>query len=232
MALTMRHKNQLDRQIKEHVRHRRPYALNPPVSVAPGVVLADLVMFPDVLQPMSSRHLASYLFRHPELYANKTVIDIGCGCGVLGLVCAIQGAKRVVFSDVSREACRNTAKNIRLYGVSRQCQVVQGDLFERASQQADLIIFAQPYFPAPPIPGMPVTRGMLDEGTLIHRFFEQAKSRMRGSILMPYLEWIGPTNNPRIQAGKHGLRAKCVFKKRVVGLQRGSFSIYQLSAPA
>lgn len=227
MSLTKRQEEQIKLQVCEHQRHKKKYKF--PIEVVPGVLLHRFVMHPHVVQPMSSRFLAQFLFQNPKLVIDRTVIDVGAGSGILGLVCAILGAQRVVFSDISPYASRNALENIQTNKVGQRCQVLKGDLFEKVETKAELIIFAQPYFPGRPIKGLPVTIGMLDEGQLVHRFFEEAKRHLTGTILMPYLEWVGQVNNPRIQAPQHGYTVERIFSKKVHGLQSGLFSIYQLT---
>jgi methylase of polypeptide subunit release factors len=225
--LNRRQREQIARQVREHKRHTRPYPF--PIEAAPGLVFSDFKMLPGVMQPLSSRYFAQFLFQNPKLFLDKTVVDVGSGSGILGVVCAIQGARRVVLSDVSPYAVKNSVENVRIHKVESRCAVVRGDLFERIESRADVILFAQPYFPGRPIDAVPATVGMLDEGGLIHRFFEQAKDHSRGFILMPYLEWVGPVNNPRVQAPSHGYRVETVFSANAKGLQQGRFYIYKLT---
>lgn len=229
IKLNRRQQNQIDLQIREHQKYSRKYKLDPLIRLAPGVVLDNFVMHPHVFQPLSSRFLACHLFQNPALSQGKNVIDIGTGSGVLGLVCGIQGAKSVTLSDISPLAFKNTRENIKIHKMVGRCQVVQGDLFENVKMDADLITFAQPYFPGNPMKDIPVTMGMLADAELIHRFFEQAKPYLKGAILMPYLEWVGPINNPGVQAPKHGFNVRVVYEKLINGIQKGKFRIYEMT---
>ncbi len=49
--------------------------------------------------------------------AGGSVLDVGCGSGVLGIVCAQLGAGHVLCIDIEKEAVRATFENARLNGV-------------------------------------------------------------------------------------------------------------------
>ncbi|KAI1317744.1 hypothetical protein EDD11_007918 [Mortierella claussenii] len=55
---------------------------------------------------------AEYLISHPELVAGKSVVDIGCGVGFLGIACAFLGAKKVVLTDGNTEVLAMARQNI------------------------------------------------------------------------------------------------------------------------
>lgn len=77
------------------------------------------------------------------------VLDMGTGCGILGVVVAEKAAK-VVAVDVNPYAVRCAKKNAKLNGVSDKIFFVQGDLFTaiRIGERFDLILFNAPYLPS------------------------------------------------------------------------------------
>lgn len=50
--------------------------------------------------------------------SGKTVLDLGCGCGVLGLGCINQGAKKVLGIDIDGDALKIARQNREDVGVS------------------------------------------------------------------------------------------------------------------
>lgn len=143
---------------------------------------------------------------------------------------ANRGASHVVLSDIDENCCANTRENVLRFRVEARCEVIQSDLFAQITGQFGLIVFAHPYFGAPPVlPAVPVTRGMLDDGQLIRRFLIGAKRHLIGPILMPYLHLAGKTNNPAVQGPKHGYRVETLEDRNLgVGYQRGAYSVYSL----
>ena len=68
----------------------------------------------------SGHRLACYLLDNPELVANRTVIDVGCGSGVVAIAAALAGARTVVGCDLDPDALAATRANAELNGVDIQ----------------------------------------------------------------------------------------------------------------
>lgn len=148
MALSPEQKRQIELQVKAHAIPWK-YKINVPRAVA-RPVLRDLVMYPGVLQPLSSGHFGRFLHDHPEFFEGKRVLDMGCGSGALGIIMAKGGASEVVLADIDENCCTNAHENVRRFRVGTRCEVVQSDLFGNLSGRFGLIVFAHPYFGAPP----------------------------------------------------------------------------------
>ena len=83
----------------------------------------------------------------------KTVLDLCCGSGALGIAIAKEchGVK-VTMSDESEDAVRISKSNVEKLGLSKACKIVSGNLFEPfnklfGKQKFDLIISNPPYIP-------------------------------------------------------------------------------------
>jgi release factor glutamine methyltransferase len=76
------------------------------------------------------------------------VVDVGCGCGLLGVVAAGK-ASCVVAVDVNPFAVRCAKENAKQNGVIDKMLFVRGDLFSpfKAGVGFDLILFNAPYLP-------------------------------------------------------------------------------------
>ncbi|MFR5062858.1 MAG: 50S ribosomal protein L11 methyltransferase [Christensenellales bacterium] len=70
---------------------------------------------------------------------DKTVLDMGCGSGILGIAAAVLGAGAVVLSDIDPQAAEASAYNAELNKVSDKCKIILGDL-NTDSCKADLVI--------------------------------------------------------------------------------------------
>jgi release factor glutamine methyltransferase len=80
--------------------------------------------------------------------SGKHVLDVGTGCGILGVVVAANAA-RIVAIDISPYAVRCARENAELNGVIGKFYFIQGDLlhFLNVDDKFDLILFNAPYVP-------------------------------------------------------------------------------------
>ncbi len=76
---------------------------------------------------------------------DKTVLDVGTGCGILAILAAKRQASRVVAIDRDRNAILNAQKNIKRHrNVKSKIELLQGDVFTpvdgRALGRFDVVI--------------------------------------------------------------------------------------------
>jgi release factor glutamine methyltransferase len=91
----------------------------------------------------------SFLFaENLEVKEGESVVDMGTGCGILGIVAA-EKVKRVVSVDVNPHAVRCARNNAMLNNVANRMCFLQADLFTsiRVREEFDLILFNAPYLP-------------------------------------------------------------------------------------
>jgi len=93
---------------------------------------------PGVFSPTTtSRTLADAL----EIAPGDTVIDVGCGSGVLALVAAKLGAAKVYGVDLSQRAVDAARENARRLGLDHRCEFRAGDLLDPVRDvHADVLI--------------------------------------------------------------------------------------------
>ncbi|MBN1358260.1 methyltransferase [Candidatus Bathyarchaeota archaeon] len=92
----------------------------------------------------------SFLFaENLNVQEAETVLDLGTGCGILGILAA-EKASSVVSVDVNPYAIRCAKENAELNDVRNKIYYVQGDLFTALSEsfKVDLVLFNAPYLPA------------------------------------------------------------------------------------
>ncbi len=71
---------------------------------------------------------------------NSTVFDIGCGSGILAIAAAKVGAKEVVAIDLDLVAVEVAKKNVVENHVEATVEVVHGDLMDKLSAKADVVV--------------------------------------------------------------------------------------------
>jgi SAM-dependent methyltransferase len=98
-----------------------------------NLVLSDMTFRPSTISTL----LADALRIEPD----DVVIDVGCGSGVLAIIAAKLGAKRVFAVDKSPDVVEVGTNNAIAHGVGDKVTFRQGDLFDPIEGvQADVII--------------------------------------------------------------------------------------------
>jgi release factor glutamine methyltransferase len=102
-------------------------------------------VFPGVFHPglfYSTKFLVDYLITQP--IQNKSLLELGCGTGLISIVSAKQGAI-VTASDLSQVALNNAAINIKSNKAS--VATIQSDVFDNLNGKVfDWIIINPPYY--------------------------------------------------------------------------------------
>nr|HDO81212.1 methyltransferase domain-containing protein [Candidatus Bathyarchaeota archaeon] len=105
-----------------------------------------IFIFDEVYDPADdSLLLADNLAVNP----GDLVIEVGSGCGIISIVAAAKGGKRVVAIDVSPPAARNTLYNVRVNGMEGVIDVLVADLLNaiKPEEMFDVVLFNPPYLP-------------------------------------------------------------------------------------
>jgi SAM-dependent methyltransferase len=122
--------------------------------VSERVLGRELVIVPGVLNPVifrAGRYLAEFVARTPHLALDArstppTVLDIGTGCGILGIFAALRGYS-VTAIDIEPGAVACARANAKRNGVEKQMCVMEGDLFSPVEGEVfDVVIFNLPFF--------------------------------------------------------------------------------------
>ena len=109
----------------------------------------EVMVHPSVFPPqltLSTKILLEYLSKLD--LNNKTLLELGCGCGIISLFASKEGA-RVTSSDINEIALNHlklaSSKN------DLEVEVVYSDLFDQMKNRSfDYIIINPPYYPRDP----------------------------------------------------------------------------------
>lgn len=131
-------------------------------------------------------YFARKLYAKKELVTDRTVLDLGCGCGLLGLICGLHGARSVHFSDVNPEAVKNSKLNALLVGVDN-VNFSTGSLFEGLPDGSKFGVIV---FNPPSITGVPrnlADAAFIREDRLLLDFYNQFPNYLEkdGTLIMP-----------------------------------------------
>lgn len=112
----------------------------------------DFAVWVGVFNPVifrTGRFLAEFVARSPLLQpanAEAEALDMGTGCGVLGIFAALRGY-RVTAVDVVPEAASCARANAILNHVHERVEVLSGDLFAPVQGRTfDVVLFSLPKF--------------------------------------------------------------------------------------
>lgn len=93
----------------------------------------------------------------------KSILDVGCGAGAIGLLlAALDPSRRVTLSDVNPRALALAKRNAERIGVSSQATFVESDAFSAISDHFDTILTN------PPIRAGKKTCQAIYQGALAH----------------------------------------------------------------
>ncbi len=179
----------------------------------------------------SGRYHARYLFYHTDLFHGKTVIELGSGTGLMGVVMARYGARNVIMSDISPAAVENSRENVQRYGLEHKVSVVQGDLFENIHEKGDLITWMIPFFHGTPPKGDSISASMIMPPSMLERFLDESRSYLAddGVVLIPSFRLGGQFSDPEGLSKKYGYAAKMGWSHSSVnGIQQGMLYMHEL----
>ncbi len=143
--------------------------------------------------------VAAALVRRALVPAGGVVWDVGCGTGVLAIVAALLGARRVVALDVDADALALTQRNAAAAGV--ELATYASSLLDdvpATEPPADLMLANLPHKPSAPGAGLPLAEDGGPEGdALFAPFLAAARTRLapRGALAffqhsLPHPRWL------------------------------------------
>lgn len=131
----------------------------------------------------------------------RSVLDLGTGCGVQGLLAA-RGARHVVLSDVEARSLELAGLNAVLNGDPDELEIVAGDCYEPvAGRRFDLVVTLPPYLPSPPSLATSVVAAGVDGLGLLRRIVAEADEHLApGGELLSFAQLLCDDDGPLLGA--------------------------------
>ncbi len=112
----------------------------------PSVFLKKTKLFvlPKVYEPSDDSFL---LAENVKVKEKANVLDLGTGSGIQGINAAMQGAGKIVSTDINEVALLNARKNAEALGFGKIFEFRKGNLFDclKKEEGFDVIVFNPPY---------------------------------------------------------------------------------------
>ena len=173
----------------------------------------------DVYEPAEDTLL---LAENLSVDENDVVLDMGTGCGILGILAA-KKAREVVATDLNPHAIDCAKMNAKLNKVADKMDIRLGDLFQPVKQDErfSLILFNAPYLPSNPDEektwigrswaGGPMGRQLID------RFISEVPQYLNknGRILLVQSS-LSNFNETLQKLRETGLKARILAEKKVM----------------
>lgn len=108
----------------------------------------NFVVLPHVYPSQCFRTTNFLLKNLQSIVKNKTICDMGCGMGVVGVYSLLNGATKVVQADINPDAVVNTKMNKQLHVFKdEQAEIYQSDCFDNIPLNTffDVIVFNIPF---------------------------------------------------------------------------------------
>lgn len=177
------------------------------------VPMPELVIDPGVFVPTTGSYLVWKALFDGTLGEGRRCLDVGCGCGILTVQLARNGATRVHAIDIDGAAVRNTLSNAFRNGVADRVTGDTVDLYEwEPGERFDLVVASLYQMPVDPY-GEPSAHRPLDYWgrTLIDHFIRLLPRLLDagGVAYMMQLSIVGQAETDRLLRAA-GLRARVV----------------------
>jgi len=172
----------------------------------------------DVYEPAEDTFL---LAENLLVNENDVVLDMGTGCGILGVLAA-KKARKVVAVDINPHAVSCAKMNAKFNGVMEKMDIRLGNLFDlvKKKERFSLILFNAPYLPTETgeqrtwigraWAGGSTGRQVIDE------FISQTPSHLKkGGRILLVQSTLSNVDETLRRLEKEGLRAKVIVEKKV-----------------
>jgi S-methylmethionine-dependent homocysteine/selenocysteine methylase/SAM-dependent methyltransferase len=111
----------------------------------------DLVVDPGVFVPTQGSFLCWKYLLTEGVGEGQSCLDVGCGCGILSVQLALNGAARVHAIDIDRNAVANTLANAFRNGVADRVEGHDVDLYEwEPAEHFDVVVASLYQMPVDP----------------------------------------------------------------------------------
>lgn len=171
----------------------------------------NFLVYPGVFWPSED---SKAIVKNYIINKGEEVLDLCTGSGVIAVFSAINGAKRVLATDINPDAVKCAEKNAERHGFNSVIEVRFSDMFTsiKPQEKFDVITINPPFTPHSASDF--AERTVWDENlTVQNKFFEGVKQHLKknGRIYMSQAKF-GAVESMKEKARKSGFSVKCIGK--------------------
>jgi len=186
----------------------------------------EIPVMPGVFSPKYVSDVKWFAREVPRIVDKRSFLEIGTGTGVIALMAGLNGAGKIVATDINAQAVKNAKLTFRLHRL--RASVRCGDVFQpiKANEKFDVIFWNHPFHASKKAKDM-LERGGYDQGyKSLRAFFAGAKEHLSdgGEAL------LGTSKNARLDlvkvfAKQYGYTSKLVRKDSIPSKHRHGVKI-------
>lgn len=155
----------------------------------------QFVVFPNVYSPKYSEGTAIFAKNFPYR-RDEDVLEIGAGTGIISILIAYNGARKVTATDINPDAVKNTQANIALHHMEERVDVREGNLYDpiKANEKFDTIFWNVPYCLIEENSISDLDRAVYDPNySSIEKFIKEAPQHLKdgGRLLIGFSTTLG-----------------------------------------
>ena len=159
----------------------------------------EFVVHPNVFSPVLFGDTSFFLKKIPHTFAQEDFLEVGSGAGVIAVMAALGGVRRVVAVDINPDAVANTEANAVLHGVGARVSCRLGDVFDplEEHERFDTIFWNAPFSYVEREDLTPLERAVYDPKYHgLKRYLKEGKKHLKpgGKLLIGFSSSSGHTD--------------------------------------
>lgn len=206
------------------------------ISVSPDGDSIELESADNVFQPSSASTALIHAVNDKDI-KGKTVADIGCGTGYLGLGLLSRGASYLYGTDIQSDAIKLADENASKNHFEKQASFHTGNFFEPFAEyqglkgSIDVIISNPPQTPIALVSNQSPSTGMIDGGPdgnkYILKILDEARHWLKsdGILYIPVFSYSNPDKTKAVASSCFKQVEKIAEHDIIFGLSQ--FAIYE-----
>lgn len=188
----------------------------------------EFIVYPDVFWPFED---STPLIKKMRIKKGERVLDVCTGTGIIAVLAALKGAKRVIAVDINPNAVKAAKANAKKFGVQKKVEVRHSDMLSaiKKYEKFDVITGNLPFRNKKARDFAAATQW--DTGLHCHKeLFKHAKQHLTKNGRMYLVQAsFGAVNEMKSLAKESGFKVKLLSRMRTAFDRRSFFYDFELA---